>query len=125
MSHRERAKEDPIREDRIAYEAVVDAYNEDERAMGWYYYLEGRLHVPFTATCRLKRSTSPLKIGDKVKVLGMAPEDDCMSEVHVLIEYGDSELAVPLDQLQCHSRHKGTCEAVADWHYWKDRGYEY
>jgi hypothetical protein len=96
------------------FEIVVDAYNEEERAMGWYYYLEGRLHMPFTATCRLKRSTSPLKVGDKVKVLGLAAEDDCMSEVHVLIEYGDAELAVPLDQLECQSRHKATCEAVAD-----------
>jgi hypothetical protein len=47
--------------------------------MGWYYYLEDHLHVPFAATCRLERTTSPLKVGEKVKVLGMAPEDDCMS----------------------------------------------
>jgi hypothetical protein len=119
------AKQDPTREERIAYEIVVDAYDETERAMGWYYYLEDHLHVPFAATCRLERTTSPLKVGEKVKVLGMASEDDCMSEVHVLIEYGDSELAVPLGQLECHSRDKATCEAVADWHYWQDRGNEY
>jgi hypothetical protein len=38
--------------------------------------LEDHLHVPFAATCRLERTTSPLKVGEKVKVLGMAPEDD-------------------------------------------------
>jgi hypothetical protein len=31
---------------RINMEMVVDAYNEEERAMGWYYYLEDRLHLP-------------------------------------------------------------------------------
>ena len=30
-------KEDEAREHRIAMEAVVDAYDEIERAMGWYY----------------------------------------------------------------------------------------
>ena len=34
-----KVKRDEIREERISMEAVVDAYNEDERAMGWYYYL--------------------------------------------------------------------------------------
>ena len=118
-------QEDPAREKRIAYEIVVDAYDEDERAMGWYYYLEEHLHPPFPAACRLARSTSPLKVGDKVKVVGMAAEDDCMREIHVLIEYGSSELAVPLGQLECRSRNKATCQAVEDWHYWQARGYEY
>ncbi len=41
-----RVKKDKAREQRIEMEAVVDAYNSEERAMGWYYYLEGRLKVP-------------------------------------------------------------------------------
>ncbi len=35
-----RVPEQPDREDRIAFEIVVDAYDETERAMGWYYYLQ-------------------------------------------------------------------------------------
>ena len=31
-------------------EVVVDAYNESERAMGWYCYLEERLKCPFKAS---------------------------------------------------------------------------
>ena len=34
---------DKNREERIDMEVVVDAYNEDEREMGWYYYLEDKL----------------------------------------------------------------------------------
>lgn len=34
-----RPKKDRSREDRIAMEIVVDAYDEDERALGWYYFL--------------------------------------------------------------------------------------
>jgi hypothetical protein len=43
-------------------EAVVDAYNEEERAIGWYYYLDGKLNFPFLARCATRRSTSPLKL---------------------------------------------------------------
>lgn len=117
--------EQPDREHRIDYEIVVDAYDETERAMGWFYYLENTLKVPFTAQCRLKRSASPLKAGQTVQVIGMADEDDCMSEIFVRIAYGKSKLAVPLEQLACQSPDEATCEAVADWHYWLARGYGY
>jgi hypothetical protein len=37
-------KEDKAREHRIEMEIVVDAYNEIERAMGWYYCLQDKLN---------------------------------------------------------------------------------
>ena len=113
------------REHRILYEAVVDAYGEEERAMGWYYYLEEKLQMPFKAKCVSKISTSPLKVGDAVEVIRMAKEDECMREVFVLIKYGKTKLAVPLAQLECRSADEQTCEAVKDWNYWVARGYEY
>jgi hypothetical protein len=67
-----RAK-DEIREQRIAMEAVVDAYGSSERAMGWYYYLDGKMKVPFKARCRFGRPISVLKAKEVVEVLGMAP----------------------------------------------------
>src|SRR5262245_29112087 len=42
-----KSKRDPEREDRITMEVVVDCYDRHEVAMGWYYYLEGRLAFPF------------------------------------------------------------------------------
>ena len=41
-----RPKRDPVREDRIHNEAIVDA-GPDEQAMSWYYYLEGKIRFPF------------------------------------------------------------------------------
>jgi len=48
-------KENKERERRIDMEIVVDAYNEVERAMGWYYYLQDGLKFPFKARCIQKR----------------------------------------------------------------------
>jgi hypothetical protein len=58
-------------------EAVVDAYNSSERAMGWYYYLDGKMKVPFKARCRFARPISALEVKEEVEVLGMAPEEEC------------------------------------------------
>ena len=120
-----RIREDPIREDRILFEIVVDAYNESERAMGWYCYLQDHLQMPFAAVCRSVRPTSPLKIGDAVEVLALASEHDCISEVCVVVKRGRSELAVPLGQLECLSQNEDTSRGIEDWHYWQQRGYQY
>ena len=106
-------------------EVVVDAYNESERAMGWYCYLEERAKFPFKARCRSKRAVSPLRIGEEVSVLGMASEESCESEMFVRLKWGGRSMAVPLSQLEPLTAHPPTVEAVADWHYWLGRGYRF
>ena len=45
-------KKDPVREERILNEAIVDA-GPDEQAMSWYYYLESKISFPVTGeVCR-------------------------------------------------------------------------
>src|SRR3954452_19831389 len=95
-----KSKRDQTREERITMEVVVDAYNEDERAMGWYYYLEGKLSVPFRARCVEEREVSLLSVGDEVEVVGMPPERECEREMFVSIHWGKRKLAVPLAQLE-------------------------
>jgi Calcium binding len=68
--------------------------------MGWYYSLEDRLHFPFVARCIAKRSISPLRVGDEVEVVGMAPEEECQHEMFVLIRWERRGLGVPLAQLE-------------------------
>jgi hypothetical protein len=70
-------KRDEEREERIEMEIVVDAHGEEERAMGWYCYLEDTLHFPFPDPLHQRAGDLPLRVGDEVEVDGMAPEDDC------------------------------------------------
>jgi Calcium binding len=106
-------------------EVVVDAYNSEERAMGWYYYLEEGLKVPFKARCKFKCEVSPLRVGEEVVVLGMAPEEECDSEMFVRVRWCGRRLAVPLSQLKPLGVAGITREAVEDWHYWVARGYQF
>jgi hypothetical protein len=119
-------KSDPEREQRIMMEIVVDAYDEQERAMGWYYYLQDQLQFPFTAVCIAKRPISPLRVKDEVEVIGMPGEDECEREMFVMIRWEKEALAVPLAQLKpIAATEEQTKQAVADWHYWVQMGYEF
>ncbi|MCD6376967.1 MAG: calcium-binding protein [Caldisericaceae bacterium] len=122
----ERIPEDSDREYRIHDEAVVDAYGEEERAMGWDYYMDDKLHRPFKAKCIAKRRISPLQEGEEVEIQGMAPEDECMKEIFIEINWQGRQLAVPLSQIEAIEEvEEETQEAIEDWHYWAARGYQY
>ncbi len=117
-------EKDQVREERIENEIIVDSYGPEEQAMGWYYYLEEKLEFPFEAKCIVKRTTSPLKAGEEVRVVGIPPEEDCYHEMFVMIEWQGRELGVPLSQIEPVNVGKGTKTAVEDWHYWVAMGYE-
>ena len=48
----------------------------------------------------------------------------CGTEMFVMIEFNEDELAVPQAQLDATSPDQQTQEAIADWHCWFGRGYE-
>jgi hypothetical protein len=113
------------REQRIEWEIVPDAHDEEERAMGWYDYLQDQLQFPFRAVCVARRATSPLQIDDVVEVIDIAGGEECEHEIFVMIRRGEDDLAVPLAQLQPVDAGEETTRAVEDWHYWVNRGYEF
>ena len=120
-----RPEKNPIREERIMNEIMVDAYGEVEHALSWYYYLDDVLSFPFMAECNMERNTSPLRKGEKVKALGMSDEDDCMREMFVQIEWQGREMGVPLAQLKPIGVDDETGQAIEDWQYWVEMGYEF
>ncbi|MGO9471678.1 MAG: calcium-binding protein [Isosphaeraceae bacterium] len=119
-------KRDEEREERIEMEIVVDAHDEEERAMGWHCYLEDTLHFPFLTRCISERAISPLRVGDEVEVVGMAPGNECEREMFVETPWEHKRnLAVPLSQLNVVHGDDETRQAVEDWHYWVEMGYEF
>jgi hypothetical protein len=122
-----KAKKDPKRERRITMEIIVDANGPEEQAMGWYSYLEDKLRFPFSARCIAKRAISPLRKGDEIEILGMAPAVECQHEMFVETHWDYRRtIAVPLSQLKAiAATDTETREAVEDWHYWVAQGYEF
>ncbi len=116
-----RIEEDKEREERIEDEIVVDAYDEVERAMGWYCYLEDNLSFPFSA----KWIGGKKSQGRDVKVVKMSDSDDCEHEMFVEIEYEDDVFSARLCDIKPIKVDEETAQAIADWQYWVDRGYEF
>lgn len=120
---------DEIREQRIETEIVVDAEDKEDRAMGWYYYLDDTLEFPFMGKWK-KKSRKTSAIEEKaVEVLGMAPEDDCLKDMYVEVAYiggkEDDIHSAKLSEIEAIDVDDETQEAIADWLYWLGRGYKF
>lgn len=120
-----RIEEEPDREYRIDMEVVVDAYDSEERAMGWYYYISDECEFPFKAKCIEKRKISPLDLNEEVEVLSVTSEEKCGNEIFVEVKWSSRAMAVPLSQLKGIDVSDKTKEVIEDWHYWCQRGYEF
>jgi hypothetical protein len=105
-------------EKRIHDDIIVDAYDDIEVAMGWYYYMEEKLQFPFKAKCVEERDTSPLSKDEVVEVIELASEDDCEHEMFVKIKWTNRKLAVPLSQLTGVKVNAEIKQAIGDWKYW-------
>jgi hypothetical protein len=116
---------DAVREERIYMEAIVDAYDSGERAMGWYYYLEDKISFPLTAECIAVDKRNPLELNERITVTQMSGEDYCEYDMYVDISWKDKVLAIPLTQIKQLDADEDTIEAIGDWHYWKKQGYEF
>jgi hypothetical protein len=117
------------RENRIATEIIVDAEDKEDRAMGWYYYLDDTLDFPFMGKWK-KKSRKTSTIEEKpVEVLGMAPEDDCLKDMYVEVAYiggkDDDVYSAKLSEIEAIDVDDDTQEAIADWMYWLARGYKF
>lgn len=108
---------DQERKDRIWSEIVVDAYNPEEQALSWYYYLEEQLTFPFKARCVHERSVSPLREDETVRGTGLPDEETCMHEMFVPTERDDRTVGVSLSQLDGIVLDAEAQQANADWKY--------
>ena len=104
----------------------MDCYNEHEAWTSWYCYLERKLTFPFEAECIKPRKMSPLKLGERVTVLGMlADEGDGLGEIMVEAAWRDRTMGIPLAEIKGFSVDEETAQAIADWHYWVAKGRQF
>jgi len=122
-------KKDEKREHRIDMEIVVDTYNEEECAMGWYCHLEDKITFPFNARVIKGIKISPLEKDEIVTVTEMADSDDCFETMYVMVESDGDEFGIPLEQIYPVDTdgeiNSATLEAIEDWHYWVNMGYSF
>jgi hypothetical protein len=119
------SKIDEVREQRIYMDAIADAHDSEERAMGWYCYLDDKISFPFAAECIAADKRSPLKLSERITVLRMSGENYCEHGIYVDISWNGKPLSIPLAQIKPLDAGEDAVEAVGDWHYWKKQGHEF
>jgi hypothetical protein len=115
-------RKDPVREDRIHNEAIVEAYGPEEQAMGWYYYQENKLRFPFHAKCVTANVVCPRRKGETVEVRRMAPEHACPHDKLVLVRWQSRNMAAPLSQLAAIDPDESTDESYRRLVLWVAQG---
>ena len=70
--------------------------------------------MPFSSQMHRSQDCSPLREGETVEVLRMAPKDACSAEMLVLILWHGRAMAVPLSQLTPVDPDETTAEAIGD-----------
>ena len=119
------SKKDAVREERILMDVVVDAYDSEERAMGWYYYLDDKISFPFIAECIVADKRTPLELSEQITVVKMSAENYCEHDMYVDVSWKGRDLAIPLSQIKPLDADDNTVESIADWHYWNNMGYRF
>lgn len=106
---------------RIDYEIIVDAYDDNEQSMGWYYFFEETLEFPFTALVHLRKRDGTAE-AKRVKITGLASkEEGFMSEDFNLdTEQGEYTRPVAYSTLSEFKASEETLEAFQIWDfYWR------
>jgi hypothetical protein len=109
-------RRDPIREDRIEKKP---SSMPDRKSRQWAGVTISKIKsvFPFLAKCIAADVASPLRKGETVEAVRMAPEDNCEHDMFVLVRWQGRKMAVPLSQLAAINPDEPAEEAIGDWHY--------
>lgn len=106
---------------KIDYEIIVDAYDEYEQSMGWFYFFDETLEFPFTATATLKKRGGQVDV-KSVKIVGLSSkEDDFMNnDFNLDMEQGGYIHPIAYSALSHIQASDETLEAFHIWdYYWR------
>jgi Calcium binding len=113
---------DEAREDRIMLEVVVDCYDDEEVATGWYYYFAENLDFPFAAQANLKLRGGKME-QKKVKIVEVETDDITNSEklrLGVMEEGSDRVQFISPQHLISIDTTTENSQIINDWLYWHD-----
>ena len=108
----------------IDYEVVVDAYDDSEVYMGWYYFMSERLKFPFKAVATIKKRNGSTE-ESTVEVVEDATDGDrfkCQA-YYVNVDYEGVMMKVEVGDLKPINASEETLKAITVWQYGKENGY--
>jgi hypothetical protein len=111
-------EKDEVREDRIYSDIVVDAYDDDEVGMSWFYYLDETMTFPFKATMEQKKRDGS-KMNVAIEVLSVQVKNPSSWDLRLeVVEQGETKIQrIEMNDLQDVQADEKTIECIEDWRY--------
>lgn len=107
---------------KIDYEIIVDAYDDYEVNMSWYYFFEEAMEFPFKAETVVKYRNGKKQLL-QVDVLSLSEDDDFNELTEILFEVSPKNLEIVLEVgISKLKKVKGSDEvkeAFDLWNFWK------
>lgn len=108
------------RQYRIDYEIIVDAYDDHEVNMGWYYYYNDDLQFPITATAKLKRRNGKQEEVE-IQLVDVASEPEEELKFGMVMTMQGFVFPISLLQISSVDTTDENLEMLNDWLFWKDK----
>jgi hypothetical protein len=110
--------QDAARDERIENEVIVDCYDDEEVASGWFYYFEEALTFPFKATIKSQSRNGSI-VNEKVDVLSYKTKNDRSWDLRFGVSKAENTAVsfVELEELMDIEADEKTIEAIEDWKY--------
>lgn len=101
---------------RIDYEIIVDAYDDYEQSMGWFYLFEETLEFPFTATALLKKRDGTTE-SKSVNVVGLDSKEEGFrdNDFNLVMEQGAYIRPIAYSALSDIRASEATLQAFQIW----------
>ena len=104
---------------KIDYEIVVDAYDDYEVSMGWYYTFDEELEFPFAATAEFNKRDGTIEF-KQVTIVGLDADEESFRGSDFKLEMADGEYIKPIaySKLSKIDASEQTMELFQCWDYW-------
>ena len=108
----------------INFEVVVDAYDDDEVYMGWYYFMSESLKFPFRAETTIKKRNGKTEecTVDVVEDATNPNRFKCQA-YYVNVDYEGVLMKVEIADLKPINASDETQKAITVWKYWLAKRY--
>ncbi|MCU0340538.1 MAG: calcium-binding protein [Spirosomaceae bacterium] len=101
---------------------TLDAYDDIEMSMGWYYTFDECLSFPFTATAQLKKKDGSIET-KRVKIVGLHSKEKDFTEkdFQLEMEHGSYVMPIEYSKLSKIEADEETMEMFEIWDFWVNK----
>lgn len=108
------------RQHRIDYEIIVDAYDDGEIYIGWYYYFAENLEFPIRAVAHLKKRNGR-KENIAIEIVEVASNEEEALKLGIVVPPLDFVFSIDVEDLFSVEASEEDLEILNDWLYWRKK----